>query len=87
MPTSRPRHQVTETPDVARLLDQAEKCWPGESRSKLLLRLISVGGETLASERLTQETAHRTAVTATSSRYAAAFDLDYLRELRADWPE
>lgn len=87
MPTARPRYQVTETPDLTHLLDRAAERWPGEPRSKLLLRLIAVGGETLASEGLIQDGAHRAAVIATSSRYAAAFGPDYLTEIRADWPE
>ena len=47
MPTTRPRYQVTETPQVARALDRAAKRWPGEPRSKLLLRLVEVGAGTL----------------------------------------
>ena len=86
MPTIRPRYQVTETPDLARLLDRAEQRWPGEPRSKLLLRLIAVGGDTIANETSTAECARHAAVAATGSRYAAAFGPDYLRELRADWP-
>ncbi|WP_145985226.1 hypothetical protein [Mycobacterium leprae] len=43
VPTTRPRYQVTETPQVAHALDQAAKRWPGEPRSKLLRRLIEVG--------------------------------------------
>lgn len=86
MPTTRPRYQVTETPQVARALDLAAKRWPGESRSKLLLRLVDVGGGTLEREQHTRDDAHRAAVKASSGRYAGAFGPDYLTELRADWP-
>lgn len=86
MPTTRPRYQVTETPELARVLDRAAKRWPEESRSKLLLRLIDVGGATLEHDLITENDAHRAAVTASSGRYAEAFGPDYLRELRADWP-
>jgi len=44
MPTARPRHQVTETPDVARALDLAAKRWPGEPRSKLLHQPVEWDG-------------------------------------------
>lgn len=40
MSTTRPRYQITETPEVAQALDRAAQRWPGEPRSKLLRRLI-----------------------------------------------
>ncbi len=86
MPTLRPRYQVTETPQVTRALDLAAKRWPGESRSKLLVRLVSIGGDTLEHDQHTADTTHQAAVQASSGRYAQAFGPDYLTELRADWP-
>lgn len=86
MPTTRPRYQVTETPRLARALDLAAKRWPGESRSRLLLRLIDIGGGTLEQEQNTGDENHRAAVTASSGRYAGAFGPDYLTDLRGDWP-
>ena len=86
MPTTRPRYQVTETPEVARALDRAAKRWPGEPRSKLLRRLIEVGGRILERDERAEDGAHRAAVLASSGRYPQAFGPDYLAELRADWP-
>jgi hypothetical protein len=89
MPTTRPRYQVTETPEVARVLDRATKRWPGVPRSKLLMRLVEVGGHALERDEHDEDRAHgaaRAAVLASSSRYAAAFGPGYLDELRADWP-
>ena len=86
MPTIRPRYQVTETPELARALDRAARRWPGEARSKLLLRLVGLGGDTLERELNADNEAHRAAVAASSGRYVDAFGPDYLRELRADWP-
>jgi hypothetical protein len=43
MPTVRPRRQITETPALARAIDQAARLWPGESGSKLLLLLVDAG--------------------------------------------
>jgi hypothetical protein len=86
MPTTRPRYQVTETAQVARALDLAAQRWPGESRSKLLLRLVDIGGGALEQEQHTKDNTHRAAVRASSGRYAGAFGPDYLTELRADWP-
>jgi hypothetical protein len=86
MPTSRPRHQVTETPEVAHALDRAAKRWPGETRSKLLRHLIEVGGGILERDERTEDGARRAAVLASSGRYPEAFGPDYLAELRTDWP-
>jgi hypothetical protein len=77
---------VTETRQVARALDLAAQRWPGESRSKLLLRLVDIAGETLEHEQHTKDDTHRAAVRASSGRYAGAFGPDHLTELRADWP-
>lgn len=86
MPTARPRYQVTETPDLARAIDRAAMRWPGEPRSKLLRRLIHVGGETLEQYEQLSVESHRAAVTASSGAYADAFGPDYLAKLREDWP-
>lgn len=86
MPTARPRYQVTETPQVARALDLAAQQWPGEPRSKLLVRLVQAAGDMLEEDRHTDADAHRAAVTASSGRYPEAFGPDYLTELREDWP-
>jgi len=86
MPTTRPRHQVTETPAVARAIDRAATHWPGEPRSKLLLRLVNMGGETLERREQLDVEGHRAAVTASSGAYPGAFAPGYLTELREDWP-
>lgn len=86
MPTARPRYQVTETPEVARALELAAKRWPGEQPSKLLLRLVHVGGGLLERDQHVNADAHRAAVTASSGRYRDAYEAGYLSELREDWP-
>lgn len=86
VPTTRPRHQVTETPAVARALDRAAARWPGEPRSKLLLRLVDAGDEALGRGEQADDAAHRAAVRASSGAYPDAFPADHLAELRQDWP-
>lgn len=86
MPTTKPRHQVTETPDVARALDRAATRWPGEPRGKLVLRLLQAGDHALQADRLTATEEHRAAVRASAGAYPDAFNADYLAELREDWP-
>ena len=87
MPTTRPRHQITETPAVARALDLAERRWPREPRSKLLLRLLQAGSDVLEQGQ-SEETRNRVeAIEANSGKYADVFSSDYLDELRQDWPK
>lgn len=87
MPTTRPRHQITETPDVTRALDLAARRWPREARSKLLLRLVRAGSAALEEERGEAARSRLAAIDGTSGKYADVFGDDYLVELRQDWPE
>jgi hypothetical protein len=87
MPTARPRHQITETPDVAHALNIAARRWPREPRSKLLLRLIHAGSRTLEESQSTEARARGEAIAASSGKYTDAFPPGYLTELREDWPE
>lgn len=87
MPTTRPRYQVTETPDVAHALDLAARRWPNEPRSKLLLRLVQAGSDALLEGRTEEARHRRAAIDATSGKYGEAFSDNYLEELHRDWPE
>lgn len=87
MPTTRTRHQITETPAVAHALAIAACRWPGEPRSKLLLRLIHTGGKTLEEAQNETIRSRKEAIDAASGKYPDAFGEDYLVELRRDWPE
>jgi len=86
MPTVRPRHQITETPAVAQAIDLAAQRWPGEPRSKLLLRLLAAGKDALEQGDQQFNEAQRAAVMSSSGKYPDAFGPDYLDELRQDWP-
>lgn len=87
MPTTRPRHQIAETPAAARALDVAARRWPAEPRSKLLLRLIHAGSAVLQQEHDEITRRRHDAIDATSGKYADVFSDEYLAELREDWPE
>ena len=86
MPTARKRFQVTETDELERALDAAAGRWPGESRSRLLLRIINAGEEVVLAPPSVVG-ARRAAIKRLSSSYADGFDPNYLNTLRADWPE
>jgi len=83
VPTARRRYQVTETDDVARALDEAAKRWPGEPRSRLIVRAIVVGGNALTDAADHQN--QLAAIRRVQGTYAEAYGQDYLRELRSDW--
>ena len=68
-------------------MDRAAMRWPGEPRSKLLIRLVEAGARNLEHEERVQSAAHRSAVLASAGRYDTAFGPDYLTALRGDWPE
>ena len=87
MPTVRPRYQVTETDAVAHALDMAAREWPDEPRSRLIRRLLALGGEVLERTQAEEQLARQVAVRETSGKYADALDDNYLAELRNDWPE
>lgn len=86
MPTARPRHQITETPAVARAIDKAARRWPDEPRSKLLLRLVDAGEAALEQVEDLAARQRQDAINASSGKYADAFGEHYLAELRRDWP-
>lgn len=87
MPTTRPRHFVTETDDLAEALDEAARRWPNLSRAQLLVRLALEGHH--AAERTRDERRRRRlqAIRTHSGSLDGVYGPDYLKKLRADWPE
>ncbi len=89
MPTTRPRHVITETDEVARALDAAAKRWPEDrdSRAKLVLRLLSEGYRALGETAGEVAAARRETLRRTSGLLTGVYGPGYLEELRRDWPE
>lgn len=85
MPTERRRYQITETDDVARALDSAAARWPGEPRSRLLVRVIAAGE--LAMSKEADVAAHREAIIRVAGSATGQYPENYLRDLRGDWPQ
>jgi len=88
MPTSRPRHVITETDEVARALDLAAERWPEArpNRTRLLLRLVEEGGRAVAQDEEQAAARRREAITRTSGALTGLYGPGYLDELRGDWP-
>lgn len=87
MPTTRPRYQITETDDVARALDAAELRWPGEPRSRLLVRLVVDNGRSVSEVNEVEVARRRAAIDAIGDRFRGLYPPGYLDDLRAEWPE
>jgi hypothetical protein len=88
MPTTRPRHLITETDQVAQALDDAARRWPEdrESRAKLLVHLVEEGHRALLDQVDDRRRARLAAIKRTSGALSGVYDADYLERLREDWP-
>ena len=86
MPTTRTRHFVTETDDLAQALDAAQGRWPGLSRAQILVRLALEGHR--AAQRAHDDKRRRrlVALRKHSGLLTGAYGPDYLDRLREDWP-
>lgn len=89
MPTTRPRHVITETDEIAKALDQAAKRWPADrdSRTTLLRHLVDEGLRAVIDEQARKSAARRATVARTSGALSGAYGEDFLVELRREWPE
>lgn len=87
MPTTRPRHVVTETDTVARAIDDAAKRWPEETRrGRLLLRLIEEGHGAIDGRVTDQRARRHDAIEQASGIFTGMYEEGYLKRLREDWP-
>lgn len=89
MPTTKPRHSITETEGIAHALDVAARAWPElrDDRPALLRRLIERGAEQAESavERAVAERLE--AIRATAGIAAGLYEANERELLRAEWPE
>jgi hypothetical protein len=88
MPTTKPRHLVTETDQVAKALDDAAHRWPQDSgsRTKLLVHLVEEGHRALLEDVAKRAAARRAAIERTSGVLTGTYGPEYLTQLREDWP-
>lgn len=86
MATTRPRHSITETDDVAVALDAAAERWPGETRAALLRRLVHEGHRALDGAGAQRRLDRLAAVRQASGAMTGVYGADELQQLRDDWP-
>lgn len=87
MPTTRPRHFVTETDDLAAALDDAAASWPELSRPQLLVRLALEGHRTAMASQAARRERRLAAIRTHSGKMTTIYGPDYLDALREDWPQ
>jgi hypothetical protein len=85
VPTTRPRHFVTETDELARALDAAAARWPGLSRPQLLVRLALEGDETERQMAAEHRAARLAAIRRHSGALTGVYGPGYLDRLRGEW--
>jgi hypothetical protein len=88
MPTSRPRHMITETDEVTRVLRDAARRWPTDSErpSKLLLDLVREGHRAIALHGEQTAAARQAAIERAGGALTGTYPTGYLERLRDDWP-
>lgn len=89
MPTTRPRHLITESDELTIALDDAAKRWPEDrhSRAKLLVHLAEEGHRALIADAQRKRAQRLAAIRSTSGELSGAYGQGYLKRLREDWPE
>ncbi|MGL5910179.1 MAG: hypothetical protein ACRCZP_09260 [Phycicoccus sp.] len=86
MPTTRPRHFVTETDALAHALDEAATRRPDLSRPQLLVYLALEGHHTVQRARDERRRRRVAAVRKHSGALTGVYGPNALEHLRDDWP-
>ncbi len=87
MPTTRPRHQITETEELAAALDDAAARWPQLSRGQLITRLALEGHRAGSALKRQRHNDRLDALRRHAGALTGVYPPGYLEELREDWPE
>ena len=89
MPTTRPRHLITQSDDIAHALVDAARRWPQDagSPSRLLVHLIHEGHSALRREAQLRADGWAEVVHDTSGVLTGVYFPGYLDKLREDWDE
>jgi hypothetical protein len=87
MPTTKRRHQITESDATREALELAAKHWPEDAGrpSRLLARLIGEGAEAIQSDARREQ--RRAVIGRHRGAFANAYPVGYLEEARREWPD
>lgn len=89
MPTTRPRHTITETDEIVRAIDDAARRWPEDrdARRRLVVRLIREGHRAIGQHAVEEAERRGERIRRSAGALTGLYPPDYLDTLRADWPE
>ncbi|HEY2216358.1 MAG TPA: hypothetical protein VGH21_02615 [Solirubrobacteraceae bacterium] len=87
MPTTKRRHQITESDVMREALELAAEHWPEDAGrpSRLLVRLIGEGAEAIQSDARREK--RQAMVGRYRGAFADAYPVGYLEEARREWPD
>ncbi len=88
MPTSRPRHMITETDALAVALERAADLWPEDARDKgrLLRRVLSAGIESVETAQIKRLGSRRSAIEQAAGSLTGVWPADWRPAVRDEWP-
>ncbi len=88
MPTTRPRHMITETNRLADGIDAAALIWPESAgeRAELLRRIIEAGLEVTEKRAMEQRIQRIAAVNKAAGSLSGIWPENWREELRDEWP-
>ena len=89
MPTTRPRHMITETDDLASALDAADRMWPEcqGQRSALLRKLIDAGINVVTLSDDNAQRARQEAIHAAAGSMSGLWPKNWREQMRSEWPD
>jgi hypothetical protein len=89
VPTTRPRHSITETDEVAAALRDAAREWPEDrdSPGRLIARLLVAGHRAIGERHDDVVAERRRRIEENAGALTGVYPESYLDELREDWPE
>lgn len=88
MPTTRPRHMITESDELGSALDIAAARWPelAGDRSKLLRKILEVGIDSLTTAAASSKRARLEHIDRIAGSMSGTWPANWKEELEADWP-
>jgi len=86
MPTTLPRHAITETPQIAAMLDDAAVLWPDASRADLIRRLLSAGHDVVTDAQTDRRRSRLAAVRAAAGSMPDVWPTNAAQSLKDEWP-
>ncbi|CAN5465464.1 hypothetical protein [Microbacterium sp.] len=89
MPTTRRRHAVTETDEIALALDAAARLWPElrDDRTALLRKVIAQGAESIERRAAAHSSTRLRAIRTGAGALTGVYPPGEAQRLRDEWPE